>query len=225
MKAYHSAEEYIAEVKKYIRWKRARDIATKELEDHLQDQYDALCAEGCGSEEALRQSIMKMGDAEKIGRELDAVYRPKVNIFLIQLTALFLILGILISWMTVQPPTLAKISYVGIGIGCSFALYWWDYTILLRHPRTIFFSLVFLTVFSLLYEARNGFLFIGYSYTYYLLLLYPFSLLGMAFYAKQQQNKMGLLIFWLCAAVPLTVALLRFHLSRRLCCCWFLISS
>lgn len=213
MKSYRSAEEYISDVKKYIRWKRAREIATKELEYHIQDQYDALCADGCDPVEALQKSIMQMGDAEKIGRELDAVYRPKINVFLIQLTALFLILGISISWLTTGNLMLSSLSYVGIGICCSFVLYWCDYTILLRYPRLIFFSLVFLTGLSLIYEARNGFLLIGYSYTYYLLLLYPFTLVGIAFYTKHQQNEMGLLNFLMFALVPLIAALLISSLS------------
>lgn len=112
MKSYRSAEEYISDVKKYIQWKRAREIATKELEYHVQDQYDALCADGCDPVEALQKSIMQIGDAEKIGRELDAVYGQKVNVFLIQLTALFLILGISISWLTTGNLMLSILSYV-----------------------------------------------------------------------------------------------------------------
>ena len=50
MKPTHSIEAYIQEVQNNIRWKRARKIATQDLEQHIQDQFDAYVNQGMDSD-------------------------------------------------------------------------------------------------------------------------------------------------------------------------------
>lgn len=95
MKPTHSIEAYIQEVQNNIRWKRARKIATQDLEQHIQDQFDAYVNQGMDSDPALEEAIKSMGDPQKIGKELDCAYRPKINILLIELTTAFLVLGVI----------------------------------------------------------------------------------------------------------------------------------
>lgn len=97
MKPTHSIEAYIQEVQNNIRWKRARKIATQDLEQHIQDQFDAYVNQGMDSDPALEEAIKSMGDPQKIGKELDCAYRPKINILLIELTTAFLVLGVIID--------------------------------------------------------------------------------------------------------------------------------
>ena len=79
MQEYNSPEEYIKDVQRYIRWSRAKVVATRELSDHINDQYDALRENGLNQKEAMRKAIEEMGDADVVGTELDIVHRPKVN--------------------------------------------------------------------------------------------------------------------------------------------------
>ena len=53
MQEYNSPEEYIKDVQRYIRWSRAKVVATRELSDHINGQYDAL------RENGLNESIAK----------------------------------------------------------------------------------------------------------------------------------------------------------------------
>ena len=73
MKPTHSIEAYIQEVQNNIRWKRARKIATQDLEQHIQDQFDAYVNQGMDSDPALEEAIKSMGDPQKIGKELGQV--------------------------------------------------------------------------------------------------------------------------------------------------------
>lgn len=75
MKPTHSIEAYIQAVQNNIRWKRARKIATQDLEQHIQDQFDAYVNQGMDSDPALEEAIKSMGDPQKIGKELDCAYR------------------------------------------------------------------------------------------------------------------------------------------------------
>lgn len=52
MQEYNSPEEYIKDVQRYIRWSRAKVVATRELSDHINDQYDALRENGLNQKEA-----------------------------------------------------------------------------------------------------------------------------------------------------------------------------
>ena len=109
MQEYNSPEEYIKDVQRYIRWSRAKVVATRELSDHINDQYDALRENGLNQKEAMRKAIEEMGDADVVGTELDIVHRPKVN-------WLLLLSGILISAMlTSISLTVPKI--IGIVLG------------------------------------------------------------------------------------------------------------
>lgn len=64
MQEYNSPEEYIKDVQRYIRWSRAKVVATRELSDHINDQYDALRENGLNQKEAMRKAIEEMGDAD-----------------------------------------------------------------------------------------------------------------------------------------------------------------
>lgn len=60
--------------------KRDRYEAIQELTDHFEDHCGALIARGRTSEEAEREALGAMGDAEETGRLLRAAYRPVLSI-------------------------------------------------------------------------------------------------------------------------------------------------
>lgn len=93
MQEYNSPEEYIKDVQRYIRWSRAKVVATRELSDHINDQYDALRENGLNQKEAMRKAIEEMGDADVVGTELDIVHRPKVNWLLLLIAGVLLLSG------------------------------------------------------------------------------------------------------------------------------------
>ena len=146
MRQYLSAEEYISEVQSHIRWKRARKIATLELADHIEDRKEALMANGFDEDAAMSATIADMGNPRTIGMQLDEVYQPKVNFLLIELTAAFLILGTGISYLSGNILHFNQIVAILIGVCLTVIFYFWDYTVMLRHPFTIYFTHTFVTV-------------------------------------------------------------------------------
>ena len=206
MRQYLSAEEYISEVQSHIRWKRARKIATLELADHIEDRKEALMANGLDEDAAMSASIADMGNPRTIGMQLDEVYQPKVNFLLIELTAAFLILGTGISYLSGNILHINQIAAILIGVCLTVFFYFWDYTVMLRHPLTIYFTHTLVTVVLLIFEARNGFETIGYSYTFYFLILFPISLTVIFTYVKKKYKQFGLLIFSCYSLVPFFVA-------------------
>ena len=68
---------YLEAVQAQIRWKRARPVLVRELEQHLEDQRDSFLQEGNSPEEAERLAVQDMGDPVTVGTELDRVHRPR----------------------------------------------------------------------------------------------------------------------------------------------------
>lgn len=179
MQEYNSPEEYIKDVQRYIRWSRAKVVATRELSDHINDQYDALRENGLNQKEAMRKAIEEMGDADVVGTELDIVHRPKVNWLLLLIAGVLLLSGILISAMlTSISLTVPKIIGIVLGVCVAAFLYFIDYTVLIRFPRALYGLLSLAAIFGLLYELWNGFAPLGYGFLFYLLLCYPIVLVG-----------------------------------------------
>lgn len=209
MKQYTSVQDYIYDVQQHIHWKRARKIATKEIELHIQDQQDALISDGATEHEALIAAINTMGSAEKIGNELNSVYQPKINAPLIGLTLVFIVIGILITFLTGAEFSITKGIAILVGGFIAFALYWFDYTVLIRFPRIFYFVHLLTVLIVLSFEARNGFNLINYNYTTYLLLLFPITLTGIALYLRtKEETSLRLLYFSFYAVLPLICAFL-----------------
>ena len=146
-------------------------MATRELSDHINDQYDALRENGLNQKEAMRKAIEEMGDADVVGTELDIVHRPKVNWLLLLIAGVLLLSGILISAMlTSISLTVPKIIGIVLGVCVAAFLYFIDYTVLIRFPRALYGLLSLAAIFGLLYELWNGFAPLGYGFLFYLLL-------------------------------------------------------
>lgn len=173
--------EYLDTVQEQIRWKRARPVLARELEQHLTDQRDAFQAEGNDPETAERLAVEEMGDPVEVGTELDRVHRPKPQWQLLAATlAVALLGGLLRMWFT-----LSGTEYYGgyiygrmvrtaialmEGTACLLGVYFLDYTWLTRHARWVYAGALVLGMLFL-----NGTPHInGASYfTRYVVLLYP----------------------------------------------------
>lgn len=121
--------EYLDTVQEQIRWKRARPVLARELEQHLTDQRDAFQTEGKDPETAERLAVEEMGDPVSVGTELDRVHRPKPQWGLLLPAAVSLCL-----WLSIQIA-----SFWGLS---SF----WDYV-----QQDVMISLLALVVMALLY--------------------------------------------------------------------------
>ncbi|NMP37983.1 MAG: hypothetical protein GX051_07690 [Clostridiales bacterium] len=208
MPEYRTADEYIADVQKEIKWKRAKYIATREIADHITDQCNAYCQNGLDSENAIRQTCIELGDASMIGAELNRLHKPKTNWLLLILTSIVIAIGALADFSFSSEGITKNIAVLCIGCGIVALLYWTDYTIMLRFPKIIYFGLLSITVVVLIYDARNGFALISYSYSFYLLLLFPLIQVAVALQLRNKKSSVGLLILSVYLFIPLLLSAL-----------------
>ena len=88
-----SVRGYLDAVEAQIRWKRARTVAARELETHLEDQQEEFLAEGHPPEEAERLAVEDMGDPVAVGADLDRLHRPRPQWGMLGLTLALLLRG------------------------------------------------------------------------------------------------------------------------------------
>lgn len=169
---------YLDTVQEQIRWKRARPVLARELEQHLTDQRDAFQTEGKDPETAERLAVEEMGDPVSVGTELDRVHRPKPQWGLLAATmTLALLGGILRVWLTASgaeiyeniSPAFTTIALL-LGTACLLGAYLLDYTWLTSHAVGVYIGTVMLGVLSLWLSPNINR--VSY-YTRYVVLLYP----------------------------------------------------
>ena len=196
-------KDYVQQVCEQIRWKKAHDIVSKEIEDHIIDQKTDYISDGIDEELATDKAILEMGDPIQIGTDLDSIYRPNPEWRLIILTSLMLILGVVIrSFITYdyQMPLKLTNSIISIIIGTGFMImaYFLDYSIIGKHAKKIFFILIGVTLIVFFKGPRLQ----GQNYYLkYLMLLFPTGFAGIV-YTMRNRGYMGIILSGLFFIVP-----------------------
>lgn len=208
MPQYNTASDFLTAVQNEIKWKRAKNIATQEIADHITDQCDALQDEGMSEAEALEKALSDLGSAEEIGKRLNALHRPKTNWLLIGFTVVLLCAGAAVSFFISNSDPLPLLISVIAGLLAMSGLYWADYTILIRYPKTFYFLLLIITIGVLIYDMRNGLKLLAYTYCFYPLLLFPILHICIAFQLKEKHRDSGLLLLVIFFLPPLFIAFL-----------------
>ena len=70
-------DDYIAEVLRGVRWKRAHDTVRRELLSHIEDQQEAYVLDGIPQTAAQDKAVLEMGEAAQVARDYDKVLRPR----------------------------------------------------------------------------------------------------------------------------------------------------
>ena len=201
--------QYLKIICEQIRWKKAHPLVSKEIEDHIMDQKNALIDKGVDEETAADQAIKEMGDPILIGSAFDRTYRPKIAWSIIVLTGVALLLGLairmFISYEANMPQMLMR-SIMGtfLGIGCMTLAYFLDFTALGRFPKTIYFGLIAVTIGAMMVSpVLHG----QYFYAQFLLLLFPTAFAGIIYHMRTK-GYMGIILSGIFFAIPVVIGLM-----------------
>lgn len=88
-------DEYLDKVCGEIRWKAARKPVREEIRSHLLLRAEEFTNDGDSLEQAEEKAAVNMGDAEKTGRELNRLHKPRYDWVLMGALAILLVLGML----------------------------------------------------------------------------------------------------------------------------------
>ena len=169
--------DYLDTAAAQIRWKRARVVAVRELETHLEDQRDEFQAEGHSPEEAERLAVEEMGDPVAVGTDLDRLHRPRPQWGMLAVTLALLLVGSYLRyaltrvgepWYDLDPFRCALSA--AAGAAALMGAYFLDVSRLLYRARWVYMGAIAAGVLCLLFSPNVN----NASYfTRYIVLLYP----------------------------------------------------
>lgn len=208
MEQSNKLEGYLKTACQQIRWKKAHGVISEELENHIIDQKNAFVSKGFTEENAMDKAIEEMGDPILVGSELDRTHKPKPEWSIIFLTGALLIIGSLIREFVIYDNIVLKITVENlaltlIGIVAMILAYFLDYTIIGKHPKIIYFSLIAITIGVLIMSPR----YMAQSYyPKFLMLLFPTSFAGII-YSMRKKSYQGIVFSGIYCIFPALLCL------------------
>lgn len=159
MESCDKIRKYKEEVCNQIRWKKAHEEISKELEAHIIDQKEYYLQNGEEESIALERAIEEMGDPIMVGTQLDRTHRPKPQKAMLALTMVLVGLGLFIHIILLRYNGYAgnvhkHILAVLIGAIVLFCAYYLDFTIISRYPKAIMIGSFLMMSGFLLFDRR-----------------------------------------------------------------------
>lgn len=191
---------FLEEVCNKIKYKPAQKDISEELRQHMMEIKETYMEEGISDFEAEEKSTQRMGNPKELGKELNKIHKPKLNIFLLISISILIIYGFFTALFKQQ---ISKNSYIGnmiinmlISLILSIFIYLFDYKKLKKYSLYIYIvaSLLMILQFTKMAFSIDGKIFIrlfGVTFSPYLIAL-PFYITSFAGYlANYNGNKDG----------------------------------
>ena len=165
-----NTKEFIDKVCKEIKYKAANKPIADELETHIEElKNDNLC-KGLSEDEAEEIAVEQMGDAQKIGKSLNKIHRPKLDWITFIISLAFICFGGQIwalfdlkSYWTTNYSADWNIYYkfvcieLVLGVIFSIFIFFYDYRKILKYSKSIFIIATLLNIIAYIKGFRaNG---------------------------------------------------------------------
>lgn len=153
--------KYLNEIISKVRNKESHEEIKLELISHIEELYDSYVKSGMGKDEAIRNSITQMGNADIIGEKLDKVHRGNLEWGIVVATVLMSFIGIFTAIFIGisgeithynQNSGRNMIISTLIGITLAMALYKFDYRELKKYSIHILIGTNLLMILSILFS-------------------------------------------------------------------------
>ena len=139
-------KEYIDSVCSQIKYKPIRNEISEELTNHLEECKENYIQDGMKENEAESKAVKQMGDAEKVGKQLNKIHGPKLDVKLLLIIGIVLFFSVLVALTRANSLNYSVIDSNGVnsvvtehtqmskyficlmlGIGASILIYFFDY--------------------------------------------------------------------------------------------------
>lgn len=168
-------QEFLQTVCKQIRFKGIHKDIVGELSGHIEDQKNQYIKQGLDEAAAAVKAVEQMGDPVLIGKQLDKAHRPKTEWSILSLALLLVIIGggvqFLLSGVSAYSSDAFSrfLLYAPVGIASFICVYFFDYTLLGRYSKLVYFLLIGVTIGGFMFLSRQcG----AYRHVYYSALLF-----------------------------------------------------
>lgn len=208
--------EFITYVIGNVRNKEVHEAIYSELDDHLQQTISELKAAGLSEADAQQQAITQMGDANKLGKQLNKLHRPKIDwtlsltlivLFTLSFIPMYLMRGN-VPGEYLGDPILKKAQAIGLSLLIITFTMFFDYRKLKRVSLIIYGLSSLILLFSLWYGETSpiGIVFLLVNLKLDLLMFIPLFCLGICGIISKKQISWMVLTLLYVIPVSLFVA-------------------
>lgn len=159
------SKDFLENVCKQIKYKPIREDISKELENHIIERKEFYLEYGVSEDEAEKKAIEQMGNAEEIGKSLNQIHKPRLNIKLVIVILALLVFGILsavirnmegetdminVSYYINYLGVARYIEFIIFSIICGGIVYFIDYRKLKKYSIVFYIVATLMLVVSIL---------------------------------------------------------------------------
>ncbi len=215
-------EDFLQKACSQIRYKGIHSSIINELTDHIEEQKSQYVKQGLNEKVAITKAVEQMGDPVVVGKQLNKAHRPRIELSILSLVAVLVLIGgivqFLISGASTNIDTFSRfLMYAPIGLSAFIITYFFDYTLLGRYSKTVYFILFAAAIIYFQFSPMiNG----TYPHVYYYALLSIPVFAGIV-YGYRNKEYMGIIacgLFYagtalLCLIAPSTTAFILLSVS------------
>jgi len=150
-------DAYINKICSHVRYKQAHNEIRDEFLDHLQEKTEEMVADGMEEKEAIEKSLLEMGDAEVIGKQLNESHKAVPEVGIILLTTSLSFIGLLTIYFIVTNGIFSNVSifyknmvFNIVGYIIMASLYFFNYKLLERYSKKIYIAITLILFLQLI---------------------------------------------------------------------------
>lgn len=149
-------KEFLNNVCEQIKYKPIRSEISEELENHIKESKENYIIEGLDEKVAEEKAIKQMGDAEKIGKKLNKIHKPKINVQLLILAIILLEFSFLVSY--IEPTDKWKLNLITIILSMipCVIIYFFNYRKIKKYSNLLYGIATIILLYSMSDAVRNN---------------------------------------------------------------------
>lgn len=179
----------------HIKYRSVHKTIEDELLVHMEEQKNEYIKSGVNEENAEIKAIEQMGDPDIIGKQLNKAHRPRTEWPLLIIAFVLVILGGVVQFFISSESTTNAymfsryLFYAPIGVLAFTCMYFFDYTILGRYPKTVIFVMLALVIAGFfVFQKQFG----AFKHVYYFALL-AIPVFSVMVYSVRGKGYMGII--------------------------------
>lgn len=148
-------KDFLEKVSNQIKYKPIVNEISEELTAHINEQKENYIEYGLDEIAAEERAVDNMGDGEEIGKKLNKIHKPRLDIFSLVLTFILIGFGILIAFIKSERMEMESyfsrviITFI-VGLVLSIGIYFFDYRKIAKYSNLIYIFSSILCIFAIL---------------------------------------------------------------------------
>jgi hypothetical protein len=149
-------KDFTNKVCEQIKYKPIRQEICEEIENHINEEKENYISDGMEEYEAEQLAIEQMGDAAVIGKSLNKIHKPRMNIKLLFITIILLGFGFLVGYIDYYNKWKVNCITIILCMVPCILIYFFDYRKLQKHSNLMYGIATIILIFCIINKVRNN---------------------------------------------------------------------